>query len=79
MPNFELHADPPPSSLGTSKIAHWNPPLSVVINWAGLPVTPEDLTVWSYFVYAEDTGAWYPIAVDFDPERGLIRFVTDQL
>lgn len=79
LPNFELHVDPSPVPLGTNNIVYWQPPLSVMINWAGLPVTPEDLSVWTYFIYAEDTASWYSIPVDFDPERGLIRFVTEQL
>jgi hypothetical protein len=51
----------------------------VTINWSGLPVDPSDLTDWSYFVYSEDAGAWYPVSVEFDPERGLLRMITDQL
>jgi len=79
LPNFELHVDPPPVPLGTNNIVYWRPPLTIVINWVGLPVTPEDLSVWTYFVYAEDTASWYPIPVEFDPERGLIWFETEQL
>jgi hypothetical protein len=78
LPDFELHADPPPGPLGTSKIVRWNPPLTVIINWAGLPVSPEDLKIWTHFVYDEDAGMWYSISVEFDQERGLIRMVTDQ-
>ena len=47
--------------------------------WAGLPVTLQDLRVWTYFVYTEDAASWYSIPVEFDPERGLIRVVTEQL
>lgn len=79
LPNFELHVDPPPVPLGTNNIVYWRPPLTVVINWAGLPVTPKDLSVWTYFVYNEDTASWYSIPVELDAERGLIRFVTEQL
>jgi hypothetical protein len=58
---------------------HWDPPLIVTINWAGLPVNSEDLEGWTHFVYDENTGVWYSIPVDLDRERGLIRIVTDQL
>jgi hypothetical protein len=79
LPDFELHADPPPGPPGTSKIAHWDPPLTVTINWAGLPVGPADLAGWTHFVYDEAAGIWYSLSVELDEEQGVIRFVTDQL
>jgi hypothetical protein len=79
LPDFELHADPPPGPPGPSKIAHWDPPLTVTINWAGLPVGPADLEGWTHFVYDEQAGSWYSIAVEFDQKQGTIRFVTEQL
>ena len=79
LPDFELHADPPPGPPGPSGIAHWQPPLVVTINWAGLPVDIHDLESWTYFAYDEDSGTWYSVPLDFDRERGLIRLITDQL
>jgi hypothetical protein len=79
LPDFELHANPPPGSPGASNIVHWYPPLTVTINWAGLPVSVSELESWTHFVHNEETGTWYSTAVEFDRERGLIRFVTDQL
>ncbi len=79
LPDFELHADPPPGPPGHSGIAHWRPPLVVTINWAGLPVDVGELEGWTYFAYDEDSGTWYGVPVEFDRERGLIRLVTDQL
>lgn len=79
LPDFELHANPPPGSPGTSKIVHWDPPLTVTINWAGLAVSDSDLESWTHFVYNEDAGAWYSISVEFDRQQGLIRMVTDQI
>jgi hypothetical protein len=79
LPDFELHANPPPIPLEASRIVYWDPALIVTINWTGLPVDPEDLTDWAYFVYSEDAGAWYPVPVEFDPEQGVTRMITDQL
>jgi hypothetical protein len=75
---YELHVDPPPGPPGPSKVVHWNPPLTVVLNWAGLPVSLVDLESWTHFVYDEDMGAWYSLSVEFDRERGTIRMQTDQ-
>jgi hypothetical protein len=78
LPDFELHADPPPGPPGPNNVAHWNPPLTVIINWAGLPVGVADLENWAHFELDETTGLWRSAAVEFDRERGLIRVTTDQ-
>lgn len=78
LPDYELHAEPPPVSLSESNVARWDPPLTVTINWTGLPVSPDELEKWTHFVHDTDTGSWYSISVEFDRERGLTRMVTDQ-
>lgn len=78
LPDFELHAQPAPMSLGSSKVVRWDPPLTVTINWAGLPVEEAEIEGWSRFVYDEETASWYSIPAEFDRRTGLLRFVTDQ-
>jgi len=78
LPDFELHADPPPGPPGPSNVAHWDPPLTVIINWAGLPVDVKDLERRSHFAHDETTGSWYKVVVDVDKKRGLTRMTTDQ-
>jgi hypothetical protein len=78
VPAFELHADPPPGPPGPSNVAQWRPPLTVTINCAGLPVDVVDLETWVHFVYDTDAGTWRSIPVEFDAEKGLIRFTTEQ-
>lgn len=79
LPDFELHADPPPGSPGPDNVARWNPPLRVTINWAGLEVNPVYLETWSHFAYDSSEGLWRSVPVEYDPERGVIRITTDQL
>jgi hypothetical protein len=79
LPGFELHAQPAPVSLGSSKVARWDPPLRVTINWAGLSVEVSEIESWTYFVYDEKTDSWYSLPVEFDRRTGLLRFVTGQL
>ena len=79
LPDFELHADPPPGSPGPDNVARWNPPLQVTINWAGLEVNPVYLEAWSHFAYDSSAGLWRSVPVEYDPERGVIRITTDQL
>lgn len=79
LPDFELHADPPPGPPGSDNVVRWNPPLAVTINWAGLEVDAGYLETWAYFAYDMDQGRWHSVPVDFDPEQGVIRFTTDQL
>lgn len=79
LPDFELHAQPPPTPLGSSRVARWDPPLRVTINWAGLPVEVSEIENWTYFLYDENTHSWYAAPVEFDHRTGLLRFVTSQL
>jgi hypothetical protein len=76
--DFELHADPPPGPPGPSYVAYWDPPLTVTINWAGLPVDVSDLETWTHFAHDEATGRWYKVTVDIDRKRGLTQVTTDQ-
>lgn len=78
LPGFELHAQPAPVSLGSSKVVRWDPPLRVTVNWAGLPVEVAEIEGWSRFVYDEKTSTWYSIPAEFDQRTGLLRYVTDQ-
>jgi hypothetical protein len=79
LPDFELHAQPAPMPLGSSRVVRWDPPLRVTINWAGLPVEVSDIESWTYFVYDEKTDSWYSVPIEFDPRTGLLYFVTSQL
>jgi hypothetical protein len=79
LPDFELHADPPPGSPGPDNVVRWDPPLSVTIHWAGLDVDPGYLETWAHFVYDTERGVWNSVAIEFDPEQGVTRFTTDQL
>jgi len=79
LPEFELHAQPAPRPLGSSRVVRWDPPLRVTINWAGLPVEVAEIESWTYFVYDEKTDSWYSVPVEFELRTGLLRFVTSQL
>jgi hypothetical protein len=79
LPDFELHADPPPGPPGPDNVVRWAPPLSVTINWAGLAVDPQYLETWAHFAYDTSKGVWYAVPVQYDPDRGVIRIRTDQL
>jgi hypothetical protein len=79
LPDFELHADPPPGSPGPDNVVRWDPPLAVTINWAGLEIDPGYLETWAHFAYDTSKGVWYSVPVEFDAEQGVIRFTTDQL
>jgi hypothetical protein len=79
LPDFELHAEPPPMPLGSTQVVRWDPPLRVTINWAGLPVDVSEIESWTYFVYDDKTHSWYSVPVEFDRRTGLLRFVTSQL
>jgi hypothetical protein len=79
LPDFELHAEPAPMPLESSRVVRWDPPLRVTINWAGLPVEVSEIENWTYFVYDEKTDSWYSVPVEFDRRTGLLRFVTTQL
>jgi hypothetical protein len=78
LPNFELHADPPPGPPHPTHVVVWDAPLTLTINWAGLAVTEEDLRDWVHFAYDTASGTWYGVPVEVDVERGLIRVTSDQ-
>ena len=78
LPEFELHADPPPKPTGWSNIIRWSPPLRITINWAGLPVDVQNLRDRTHFEYDVDRGTWYRIPIEFDESQGLIRITTEQ-
>jgi hypothetical protein len=78
LPDYELHVDPPLGYPGPDDVVHWEPPLTVTINWAGLPVEVADLERWVRFAFEPDSRSWYSIPFELDRERGLIRFKTDQ-
>lgn len=79
LPHFELHAQPAPMPLGSSRVVRWDPPLRVTINWAGLPVEVSEIESWTYFVYDDKTDSWYSVPIEFDRRTGLLYFVTSQL
>ncbi len=78
LPGFELHADPPPTSPGPDGIVRWDPPVTILINWAGLPVEEQDLQSWVHFAHDASAGTWFGVPAEFDAERGVIRITTDQ-
>jgi hypothetical protein len=78
LPGFELHADPSPISPGSDGILRWDPPVTILINWAGLPVGEQDLQGWVHFAYDSGAGTWFAVPAEFDAERGVIRITTDQ-
>jgi hypothetical protein len=77
LPGYEFHADPPPGQVGDEQGVSWDPPVSVSINWAGLPAGASDPT-WVHFRYDWVTGTWEAIPVEVDLETGMLRFTTDQ-
>jgi hypothetical protein len=78
LPDYELHADPPPGPPGQDNVPHWDPPLVVTINWTGLPVDETDLQTWAHFAYNSQAETWYSVPIEFDRERGLTQVITDQ-
>jgi hypothetical protein len=78
LPDFELHADPPPGPPDATNVIRWDPPLTITINWSGLPVDPRFLATRVHFVYDGDRNTWYSVPITFDEEKGLTRLVTDQ-
>jgi len=78
LPDFELHADPPPSPEDMSNIARWDPPLTVTTNWAGLEVDERFLATRVHFIYDTERATWYSVPIVFDREKGLTRLTTDQ-
>jgi hypothetical protein len=77
LPNYEFHADPVPQSPDDERIAQWNPPVQVSINWAGLPGDASIMT-WAHFRHDPVSGAWNAVPIEIDAETGVLRFTTDQ-
>ena len=77
LPNYEFHADPPPDEPGRGNLVRWDPPVTVSINWAGLPGAASSPT-WAHFRHDPTTGTWEPVLIEFDAEIGILRFTTDQ-
>jgi hypothetical protein len=77
LPNYEFHADPPPDEPGRGNLVRWDPPVTVSINWAGLPGAASSPT-WAHFRHDPTTGTWEPVLIEFDAETGILRFTTDQ-
>jgi hypothetical protein len=78
LPDYEFHADPLPGMPGSDHVGRWEPPVTVSINWAGAPVREDDLRGRVHFVYDSPRGTWKAVPMDFDPETGLMRVLTDQ-
>jgi hypothetical protein len=74
LPEYEFHADPPP---GGARVAQWYPPVTVSINWAGLPGDDSSMT-WAHFRHDPATGTWNPVPIEVNAETGILRFTTDQ-
>lgn len=78
LPDYEFHADPPPGSgRGDGQVVYWDPPVTVTINWAGLPGNASSLT-WSHFRYDWTAATWKPVPIEVNAESGILRFTTDQ-
>jgi len=74
---YEFHADPPPGGSGERLVARWDPPVTVSINWAGLPGDASSMT-WAHFRYDSATGTWNPVPIEVNTETGILQFTTDQ-
>jgi hypothetical protein len=74
LPDYELHADPPP---GGAQNVYWDPPVTVSINWAGLPGDASSMT-WVHFRHDSATGTWQAVPIEVNAEAGTLRFTTDQ-
>jgi hypothetical protein len=77
LPEYEFHAEPPPGVRAEGEFARWDPPVSVSINWAGLPGDGPSQT-WVHFRYDETAAMWSPVPIVLDAETGILRFTTDQ-
>jgi hypothetical protein len=77
LPNYEFHADPAPRAPEDQRLALWDPPIQVSINWAGLPGDASMVT-WAHFRHDPASGAWNPVPIEIDAETGVLRFTTDQ-
>jgi hypothetical protein len=77
LPDYEFHANPPPGASSGDQIARWDPPVTVSINWAGLPGVASGLT-WAHFRYDAAAATWNPVPIEVDAETGIVRFTTDQ-
>jgi len=77
LPEYEFHADPPPLGSGEGQVARWDPPVTVSINWTGLPGDASSMT-WAHFRHDSTTGTWNPVPIEVNTETGILRFTTDQ-
>ena len=77
LPDYEFHADPPPGASTEGRIVQWDPPVTVSINWAGLPGKTLSPT-WTHFRYDSTAATWEAVPIELDIERGILRFTTDQ-
>ena len=77
LPEYELHADPPPGGPEAGHLSRWDPPITVSINWAGLSGITSSPT-WAHFRHETTAGTWEPVPIEFDAETGILRFTTDQ-
>jgi len=77
LPDYEFHADPPPGGSADGQGVHWDPPVTVSINWAGLPGKSLSPT-WAHFRYDWSAATWEPVPIDVNAETGILRFTTDQ-
>jgi hypothetical protein len=78
LPDVEFHADPFPGPPNPNNVPHWDPPLTIIVNWAGLPVSVKELENQVHFEYDQDRSIWYDIPIVLDQERGLARVTTTQ-
>ena len=79
LPDYEFHVEPSPGGGGLpeSPVVRWDPPITVSINWAGLPGVGAGPS-WAHFRYDEEKSTWSPVPIEFDAETGIMRFTTDQ-
>jgi hypothetical protein len=77
LPDYEFHADPAPQGLGEGRLARWDPPITVSINWAGVPGNASSIT-WAHFRHDPAAGTWESVPIEVNAETGILRFTTDQ-
>ncbi len=78
LPDWELHADPPPLLPESPNLVRWSPRLIVSINWAGLAVDQRDLVKMVHFEHDPGGDRWYSIPVEWDERTGITRMITEQ-
>jgi hypothetical protein len=77
LPDYEFHADPPPGMAWDGQNVRWDPPVTVSINWAGLPGKALGPS-WVHFQHDSATGTWKAVQIELNAETGMLRFTTDQ-